>query len=138
MRVNIFLFFIVLGTIFALVSSAIIIFYIDPQQSIALVFAIFYLSLLLTFIGAIFLISNWLRSKFSRRKIIYNQINNSLRQSIFFAFLIVGSIILKSHHLLTWWNVSLFILTLTVLELFFLVYNRQKKPVAKERLGLGE
>jgi hypothetical protein len=45
---------------------------------------------------------------------------------VLLAVLITGLILLQSQRLLTWWNIILFILGLTVLEFFLISYKKEE------------
>ena len=131
MPVKVFLFLITFGVVLLWVGWGIIIFQLDPDQAGPLGFSNFYLSLFLAFLGTIFLVGNFLRSKFFKKQMIYKRINTSLRQAVFFSLLIISWAFLHSNGLAKWWNILLFILILTVLEFFFV--SRKREEINYER-----
>ncbi|MCL5795685.1 MAG: hypothetical protein M1338_05025 [Patescibacteria group bacterium] len=127
MSVRIFLLLIIVGSVLSFISWLVVLLNLDPNQAGFLGLVSFYLSLFLILLGIFLLLGFWLRRKFKSGQIIYQQLATSLRQAIFFSILIIGLALLQRGGVLTWWNSLLFILTLTVLEFFFIVYSRQKK-----------
>lgn len=126
MNFKFFLALIILGTIIALASFVLVIFYFDPTQIGFAGFALFYLTLFLALSGVIFLISDSLKAKFNKKLLLYQRLRTSVRHAIFFSLLITGWAFLKASGLLRWWNLLLFILILTLLEFFFISTQKQK------------
>lgn len=93
---------------------------IDPLAAGIFGFILFYLSLFFALIGTFFLVSFGFRKIFTNLVLEYKIVGTSLRQSIFFSLMIVGALFLESREFLTWWNLLLLILGLTILEFFFL------------------
>lgn len=126
MGLILFSFLIILATVLSWLSWGIVIFSIDPQQIGFLGFFFFYFSLLLALFGTIFLVGFFVRFKLQKGsfKITY-YLKTSFRQALFFSILIIGSVILQSQGLLTWWNIILFILILTALEFFFITKQKE-------------
>lgn len=132
MSVKIFLLFIILGSVLSAISWLMVIINIDPNQAGFWGKACFYLSLFLVLLGIFAIFSFWFRRRFTKGQMIYRQLNTSLRQAIFFSILIIGMAMLQRQKLLNWWTTLLFIATLTVLELFFIIYSRQKKYLSPQ------
>lgn len=97
---------------------------IDPFNAGAVDFIIFYASLFFAFLGTFFMASFGFRKVFSKLSLEYKIVGTSFRQSIFFAFLIVGMLFLQSQNFLTWWNVILLVLGVSILEFLFLSVRR--------------
>ncbi|MFA4871548.1 MAG: hypothetical protein WC610_00605 [Patescibacteria group bacterium] len=102
-----------------------VLFQIDPNESGITGFFMFYASLFFALLGSFFLASFGWRKLFSKFVMDYKIVATSFRQSIFFALLVVGILLLQSKDLLTWWNIILIIAALTIIESLFLSARRQ-------------
>lgn len=98
----------------------------NPEQLSLLGFILFYLSFFLFLYGIIFLLADYVKSKFVRNQLLVVRVKHTLRQSLFFAILIIGWALLKSNGVLRWWNLAMLILILTILEFFFMSFDRPK------------
>ena len=98
---------------------------INPSEAGILGFLFFYLSLFFALMGTGALVGLGIRQFRESEEIIYRQVLISFRQGIFFASLLCGLLFLQSFRLLAWWNISLLIFALALLELFFLTYRRE-------------
>ncbi len=114
-----------LCTLFCWLAFVLVINYIDPTEANFLGFLFFYFSLFLACLGTMSVLGFAIRMKIFRDEIVYKQVSAAFRQAIMFSILVVGSLFLQSKSLLTWWNILLFILALTVLEFFFISYKRK-------------
>ncbi|MFH1838607.1 MAG: hypothetical protein ABH808_03925 [Candidatus Kuenenbacteria bacterium] len=126
MSLKIYILLITICTIFCWISWGIILCNINPFEARILEFTLFYFSLFLALIGTIALGGSLIRIKFDRNKIIFKQAIIAFRQAIWFSSLIILFLILQSSNLLHWWNISLFILFLAVLEFFFISLEKNK------------
>lgn len=97
-----------------------VIFYIDPVATSFIGLLLFYVSLFFALIGTFSLLGFFFRVWFSKTDVLFQHIGIAIRQSLFFSLLLVGSLILQGMRTLTWWNAALFIISLSILELFFL------------------
>jgi hypothetical protein len=95
-----------------------IIFYRNPQQG-SVTIALFYLSLIMAISCLFSLISFYIRKKISNNEIYFANIKVSFRQSFLFAVFVGLTLFLASIRLLTWWDMILLALSLTLLELYF-------------------
>lgn len=106
-------------TLILIVLFVFMLFRVDPftagKSALVVFLAIFFflLSGLLTFPGY------YLRLVINKDKVRLNNFNVSLRQSILISIAIVGLLILKSIGSLAWWDGSLLIISLILLEMFF-------------------
>ena len=112
-----------LSTAFCWLAWAMVILYINPFQAGILGFLFFYVSLLLALIGTFSLAGFLIRIILIKKEVISKLVGISFRQAILFAVLIVGLLFLQSKQLLTWWNILLLVLALTILEFFFISYR---------------
>lgn len=85
-----------------------------------MVFLLFYGSLLLALVGTFSLLGFFLRVWFTKEEVIFRHLGISTRQSIWFALLLVGSLLLLGAGYLRWWSEILLIVFLVLLEFFFL------------------
>lgn len=96
---------------------------VDPGGSGALGLALFYATLVLSLIGTFSIVGLAGRALARRHEPISRHASTAFRQSVLLTGLVAGSLALQSRSLLTWWNLLLFIATLTFLE-FFLISVR--------------
>jgi len=106
-----------------------IVFTVDPETTNNTGLALFYLSLLLLIIGAAAIIGFVIRFVIFRRELIIEQVKIAFRQSFFFAGFIVAVLFLLSRNLLSWLNLSILIIGLSVLEFFLLSYGKTSSAV---------
>jgi hypothetical protein len=123
MRLKNYLILMSLSTLVCWLTLLGIIFNIDPEEAGILGFFLFYLALLLSLIGTLALLGFLIRIKTSEEP-TFRKVVISFRQAIWFSLLIVFFLSLKAQDLLRWWNVSLFILFLVLLELSFILRKR--------------
>ncbi|MBI4128784.1 MAG: hypothetical protein HY460_01920 [Parcubacteria group bacterium] len=96
-----------------------VLFTINPYDAGLMGFALFYSSLTIALVGTLALIGFGIRMwVFEHEGIVLRQVTTAFRQACFLALVFVGSLFLQSRDLLRWWNVLIFIGTLTILELF--------------------
>jgi len=97
-----------------------VLFYIEPANSGFVGLLLFYVSLFFALIGTFSLLGFFFRVWFSRAEIIFQHVGIAFRQALLFSLLLVGSLLLQGMRTLTWWNAILFVISLAILELFFL------------------
>ncbi len=108
------------ATLFCWAAWAMVVHFINPQEAGSIGFLIFYLSLLFALIGTFSLFEFFLRVWFSHEQVIFRHLGVSFRQAILFALLLVIALILQGERFLTWWNMLLLVLFLSMLEYIFL------------------
>jgi len=96
---------------------------VDPMAGGWLGFFIFYAALCLSLIGTFSVIGLAARSMLHRHEPVSRHAATSFRQSLLLTAFLGGSLILRSHAMLTWWNLLLFIATLTVMEFFLISFR---------------
>ncbi|MBI4652725.1 hypothetical protein HY750_00520 [Candidatus Kuenenbacteria bacterium] len=136
MTLKLYIFLITICAILCWISWGIILWNINPSETEIGGFILFYLSLFLALVGAIALVGSLIRIKFNRNKsstrtlaldkFILKQAVIAFRQAIWFSSLIIFFLILQGVNLLYWWNISLFVLFLAVLEFFFISLDLKK------------
>ena len=115
------------GYLFAVGFSAIlswgawviVVTHVDPTDAGAVGFLIFYLSLWFALTGTVALAGIGLRRLAQKEEDVVAQTVASFRQGVLVSLLVIVSLLLQSMHALTWWNLSLFIAGLALLEYFF-------------------
>jgi len=76
--------------------------------------------------GAIFLVGFVIRFVALKKELAFNLVRNAFRQSFLLALFIIFLLILKSHSLFSWLNISLLIMIFTILELFLISYKKSR------------
>lgn len=113
------------------IAWILVLFYIDPFTSGLSGFVFFYISLIFALIGTLSVIGYFVRSKFHKEELTYEQVANAFRQSILLSVLFTVSLFLRSQGLLKWWNIILLIIGLTLLEVF-IMGRKAKKSISQE------
>jgi len=121
-----------IGSLICWGAWLLVIFKIDPFSSGFIGLVSFYLILFLSIMGTLFLIGFFVRFILLKRSVLFRHIGVSLRQAILFSILIIFSLLLQANRLFTWWNAILLILSLTLLEFFFLAREARE---GREREG---
>lgn len=98
---------------------------VNPFQAGPLGFLLFYGSLTCALTGTFSLLGFLMRLTMMREEPLFQKVAISFRQAIFFASLLDGILLLQGQRLLTWYNVLLLIIGLTVAELFLI----SRKPL---------
>jgi hypothetical protein len=101
-------------------AFVVVLFRIDPQTGGALALLLFFTSLFFALWGTLSLLGFFMRYLFQRQTVPFKHIGISLRQALWFAILVCLTLFLVSQELLVWWMSLLLIVSLTVLEAFFL------------------
>jgi len=104
----------------------VIIFQLNPEITNFFGFLLFYFALFLSILGILAIIGVIIRARFSK-DLVTKQVVVSFRQAVWLSLLIVFFLVLQSLNLIRWWNVTIFILFLALLEFFFLSLNRKTK-----------
>lgn len=115
------------STIFCWFSWGMILYYVDPETTGVIGLSAFYVSLFFAVIGLLTLVGFYLRVWFSKNEILFAHVGPAFRQAILLSLVIVGSLVLQSFRLLTWWDGALFIASVALLEFYFL--SRQSVSV---------
>jgi len=97
---------------------------INPETTNLIGFLLFYVSLFLAVVGSTAIMGFLIRFVLLRRELVFRQVVIAFRQSFSFSILIIVLLILQSFSMLTWWNIVLLIVGLTMLEFFLISYKR--------------
>jgi hypothetical protein len=127
MSLRSYLFLMLLASLLSWGAWLLVLFFIDPLEAGLIGLTIFYLSLFFAAAGTLSIIGFYVRRFLLQRQIVFRSVVNAFRQGILFAILIVGALYLQSLELLTWWNLVLFVLALTVLEVFFISHQTRRE-----------
>lgn len=109
-----------LSTVFCWISWGMILVYVDPETTGVIGLTAFYVSLFFALIGTLTLAGFYLRVWFSKNEILFAHVGPAFRQAIFLSLVLVGSLVLQSFRLLTWWDGALFIASVALLEFYFI------------------
>jgi hypothetical protein len=105
---------------------AIVLFFVNPEETGLIGFVLFYFSLFLAILGTVSLLGFIIRARIKKGP-VFKQVEVSFRQGIWLSFFLIGLMILQGMGLLRWWNSLLFLLFLIFLELFFISSRKQYK-----------
>jgi hypothetical protein len=113
----------VIGTVLCSASWVMTILYVDPSEAKIFGALLFYMSLALGITGLASLIGFYLRILFSQNEVIFAHVTPSFRQGALISLCILILLVLQSFRLLTWWDILLVVLIVSLTEFFF--HSRQ-------------
>jgi len=97
----------------------VVVFMLNPADG-AVAFLLFYFSLGLALIGTFSFLGFLFRAIILRKEEVAERgMKIAWRQSLFFAMLIIGALILQSQRWLTWWNMLILLAAMVALEFLF-------------------
>lgn len=109
-----------LGTLIGFVTLLTVLYNVNPFEAGFIGFVLFYLSAAMTLVGLLSLAGFGIRMAIYRHEgIVLREVTTAFRQACFLTLVLVGSLFLQSQSLLAWWNILIFVVVLTILELFF-------------------
>lgn len=114
---------VLIGTICAAISWALILFQVDPIEAGAPAITLFLVTLFIWLTGVIFLISLAIRWRLGKRQVLDTWVALPLRRGLMLAGLVVGWLLLHLNHLANWFTTLIFIVLLAVLEFFFMTHR---------------
>ena len=103
-----------------------VLFFINPETTGILGFALFYFSLFFALTGSLALISYFSRAVFTKRYSQTEEVQISFRQAIFWALVTTLAMFLQAHDLLNWLNTILLVMAVTVVEFLILSLKKEK------------
>lgn len=115
-----YFFLIIITTLINFIIFIMTLLYINPYTSGIGGFVFFYASLFLLLFGSILYLSYFIHSVLMRWTSVFKNIQVSTRHGILFSFLIIGSLVLQSQAMLTWYNLIILILLSTFVEFLFI------------------
>jgi len=104
---------------------------VDPAFTNWIGFLLFYVSLFIAISGTAAIIGFLVRFVALKKDLIFYSVKTAFRQSFLFAFLIVASLFLSAQDLLTWINLLLLIIILTIFEFFLISYGTKRKRTVR-------
>lgn len=119
----------VAGTIVSWLAWGMVLIYLNPETAGVTGFIFFYLSLFLGLTGSLTLLGFAWRYWRHRDEVLFRHVSISFRQGVWLSLAVVISLWLKVNDLLTWWNLGLLIVGLTLLEFFWLSVRRSQPPL---------
>jgi hypothetical protein len=114
-------------TLFCWLAWLVVLYFINPDEAGFVGFLLFYASLIVALVGTFSLFGFFLRVWFSKEEVIFRHLGVSTRQSIWFAILIVGSLLLLGVGYLRWWSELLLIMFLLLMEFFYLTGKSSRR-----------
>jgi hypothetical protein len=118
-----------LATIACYLALFAVLYFFDPFSGGVFALLFLYASLFLSLIGTFSILGLLIRLVFTKDKLVFKKVIISFRQAIWFAFLVVISLHLRSIDLFAFKNILFLIFALGLLELFFMSYKA--KPSLK-------
>lgn len=119
MKLKTYLFTLFTITILALGVWLLILFNVDKNSADFVTKSAFFGSLFLWLMGIIAFIIFYFRVWISNREVVFGQLPISVRHACLISLAIVGLLIFKSIKIFTWWDSSMFVLVIVLIELFF-------------------
>lgn len=112
------------SVILCFISWALIVIYINPNDTNLIGFSLFYLSMFFCLTGLFALIGFYARKKiFTKNEAEFSKIEITFRQGFFLSLIFVGILFLQSFRMLYWWSALIFVAVIIFLELYFLGKN---------------
>ncbi len=113
-----------IGTIISWGAFWLVINYLHPGIAGTMGFFFFYLSMFLSVTGTLTVLGFAWRYFRYRDDVLFRHVSISFRQGGLLGFMVVAAFFLEAKDLLTWWNLGLLIMGLTLLEFFWLSARR--------------
>lgn len=93
---------------------------VNPFEAGVLGYVLFYAVLFIATMATLSLFGFLLRSRILQGELVFKQVAITFRQAFWFGLLVTLALWLQARDLLTWWSLLLLIVTLSVVEFFFL------------------
>ncbi len=124
MSLKYYLWWMTAGTLGAWAVLWLVMKYLDPQSTGFLGLLLFYVAVFLSVTGTLTIFGfTWRMFRF-KDEVLFRHMTQAFRQGAMLALVVVGALFLEAQKLLTWWNLGLLILGLTLLEFFWLSVKR--------------
>lgn len=104
-----------------------VLYIVNPEITNWIGFALFYISLFLSLVGASALVGFLVRFVALKRGLAWRLVKEAFRQSFLFSLLVVVSLYLLAHGLFSWFNLFLLVAALSIIEFFILSYSKDIK-----------
>ena len=121
-----YLILMILATLFCWAAFFIVVYSVNPLQTVFLGFVLFYVSLFFAVTGLASIIGFLVRYFFNKNQFIIQQVKIAFRQAVWFGVLIIVGLFLQSQGLIAWWNLLILLIILTSLEMMFLKNSKEK------------
>jgi len=108
-----------ISTVFCWGAWLVTLFGINPYRADKFTFALFFVTLFAALVGTFTLIIFLIRVRITGGEIIFAHISGSFRQAVFVAMAAIGILLLQAARVLTWWDGTLLVLAILLLELYF-------------------
>ena len=115
-----------MATVAAWAGWIVVLVSIDPASAGWLAFVFFYTTLAVALVGTLSIAGAGVRVWFKREELVSRHVSRSFRQAILISTLVVGSLLLSSHGLFTWWVMTMLVATIGLVELVFISAQRPK------------
>lgn len=115
-----------IATAAAWIAWLVVLVSIDPVRTSTLGFVFFYLTLAIALVGTLSIAGAGIRTLVKKNELVSRHVVISLRQSILFTILLLGSLILMSRDIFTWWMAVLLIIIVALIELVFLSSKKNR------------
>lgn len=123
-----YLAWLIAGTCVSWGAFGLVLNYLKPATAGNSGFLFFYLSVFLGLTGTLTLFGFAWRYLRHRDEVLFRHVSISFRQGALLALAAVVALWLEAHDLLTWWNLGLLVIGLTLLEFFWLSVRRAAPP----------
>ncbi len=120
MTLSRYLILMIVATLVCCVAFFIVIYSVNPFNTVFLGFVLFYTSLFFSITGLASIVGFVSRYFLNKNQFITQQVIISFRQAVWFGILIIVSLFLQSQELVAWWNLLILLIILIVLEMMFL------------------
>ncbi len=101
--------------------------FINPLDAGLFGFVMFYGILFFATVATLSVFGFMLRARILRGELVFRQVAITFRQAFWFGVLVTIALWMQGRSLLTWWNLLLLILALSILEFFFLSLKRTRR-----------
>jgi hypothetical protein len=123
-----YLLLISMGSGLAWATWLMVLFTINPFEAGGAGFALFYIALAVALLGTISLVGFAVRFLVYRHeRVVLREVTTAFRQAFLLTLVVIGSLLLQSRALLAWWNILLFVVLVSILELFFLSSRQRER-----------
>lgn len=119
MSLRTYLWGITLAALLCWIAFGLVLTGIDPFQADLAGLSTFFVSLFFALLGSFTFIGFWLRVKITKGEVVYAHIGTSFRQGILLSLACIGLLLLQAARVLTWWDGTLLVLAILLVELYF-------------------
>lgn len=96
-----------------------ILFNIDPNNADIFTISTFFISVFMFISGFLTFILFYLKNWFNNNEVIYTHLPIAIRQSVLISSAIIGILVFKSLDIFTVWDITIFLVIIILIELFF-------------------